>query len=61
MMPKITITWNGDEGVLKTNAAFFEADWVTRMDMMRDALWDIQALYNASFDEPVVSQKGGAV
>jgi hypothetical protein len=55
MKPKITLTWDGEQCVTKYSNEFVEADWVVRVDMLRDAIKDLQDLYTSLF--PMLGDK----
>jgi hypothetical protein len=55
MKPKITLTWNGEKCVTKYSNEFVEALWIVRMDMLKDAIGDLNDLYNSLF--PMVGEK----
>jgi len=49
MKPRIILTWDGEQCVAKYSTEFVEADWIVRMDMLKDAIRDLNDLYNNSF------------
>ena len=52
-MRAITINWSYDKGEAKLSLSteFKEADWITRADILQDALHDIEELYNKTLQE----------
>jgi hypothetical protein len=55
MKPKITLTWDGEQCVTKYSNEFVEADWVVRVDMLQDAIKDLQDLYKSQL--PMLGDK----
>jgi len=47
-MRAITVNWSYDKGEAKLSLSteFKNADWITRADILQDALYDLEELYN---------------
>jgi hypothetical protein len=47
-MRAITVNWSYDKGEAKLSLSteFKNADWITRADILSDAIHDLQDLYN---------------
>lgn len=50
-MIEIKIRWDGEEGKTKFSKDFRESNWVTRADMLVDAMHDLKAEYEKLFEE----------
>ena len=54
MNAKITITWNpnrGEETKLNYSSEFFELDWLSKVDMLKDAIGDLTVMYDYYLQE----------
>jgi hypothetical protein len=52
-MRAITVNWSYDKGEAKLSLSteFKNADWITRADILQDALYDLEELYNKTLGE----------
>lgn len=52
-MRAFTVSWNPnkDETKISLSPEFKAADWVTKADILQDALHDIEELYNKTLQE----------
>lgn len=53
MRPRIVITWDGDEAIIRTTRAFDSCDWITQMDCLSDAIAYLSDLYNSKCNRPL--------
>ena len=52
-MRAITVNWSYDKGEAKLSLSteFKNADWITKADILQDALYDLQDLYDKVLTE----------
>ena len=49
----INLDWsyNKEEGVVKYTEAFDEAEWITKLDMLKDCMYDLNNKYSSVLKE----------
>ena len=48
-----------DETKITLSQEFKESDWILKLDILRDAIYDLEEIYNETYAKEIAKDKGG--